>query len=84
MLNNSSSPDRLKSVLFQRHTKAPGDLSPELKNFIVEAMKQNGSFQYVEKILMHIHGDLMDLVEGIESELGWNAQLKLLVLASSL
>ncbi|KAN0083031.1 Isoprenoid synthase domain containing protein [Elaphomyces granulatus] len=75
LLQHSAASDRVWGLLF-RHK---GELSPEMKMWVLSEMKAVGSLDYVSGILEHLHENITTALEDVMADLGRNKQLEDLI-----
>ncbi|OXV08239.1 hypothetical protein Egran_03997 [Elaphomyces granulatus] len=75
LLQHSASSGRVRGLLF-RHK---GELSPEMKSWVLSQMKAAGSLDYVSDVLEHLHENITRALEDVVTELGRNEQLEGLI-----
>lgn len=68
LLQHSAASDRVRGLLFRRK----GELSPEMKSWVLSQMKAAGSLDYVSGILEYLHENTTRALGDVMTELGPN------------
>ncbi|KAL4946425.1 hypothetical protein BDV06DRAFT_218353 [Aspergillus oleicola] len=78
LLQNISSPDHIRGILFNRGDKA--ELSIEAKQYVLDEMKEVGSLTYTKEILDGLFDAMLETLDKVEAKLGQNKKLRILLL----
>ncbi|KAL3479379.1 isoprenoid synthase domain-containing protein [Aspergillus californicus] len=78
LLSNIESPDHIHGLLFRREDNA--DLSVEVKQFILDEMKDAGSLTHTKEVLDGLFETILETMDSVEAKLGPNKKLRLFLL----
>ncbi|KAL4862293.1 hypothetical protein BDV12DRAFT_207326 [Aspergillus spectabilis] len=83
LLHHTPYPERITAALFSRPT-GEKTVSHEVKTLVLNEMEAVGTFDYVRRVLKHLHSELMRLLDEVEAAQGANPAARLLMMALAL
>ncbi|KAL4883150.1 isoprenoid synthase domain-containing protein [Aspergillus karnatakaensis] len=83
VLQNTPYPERITAAIFHRPA-GERTVSQEVKTMILNEMDAVGTFDYVRRVLKHLHTELMTLLDEVEAAHGTNPAARLLMLGLAL
>ncbi|KAL4868714.1 isoprenoid synthase domain-containing protein [Aspergillus spectabilis] len=78
LLQNTQSPDHIRGVLFNRNDST--DLSVEMKQFVLDELKESGSLEYAKHVLEGLFNAMLEVFDTVEAKLGAKKKLRIFLL----
>ncbi|KAL4754420.1 hypothetical protein BDW72DRAFT_190280 [Aspergillus terricola var. indicus] len=78
LLQNIANPELIHGILFRRDDTA--DLSAEMKQFVLDKMKEAGSLTHTKAVLDGLLDAMLEILDNLEANLGPNKKLRIFLL----